>query len=110
MAHGRVFSFGPTFRAEKSKTRRHLIEFWMIEPEMAFTNHEESLQVQEQYVSHIVKSVLEHCKLELKALDRDTSKLEKYLPFPRISYDDAIKFLKEEGFDDIEWGEDFGAT
>ena len=79
MAHGRVFSFGPTFRAEKSKTRRHLIEFWMIEPEMAFTNHEESLQVQEQYVSHIVKSVLEHCKLELKALDRDTSKLEKYL-------------------------------
>ena len=110
MAHGRVFSFGPTFRAEKSKTRRHLIEFWMIEPEMAFTNHEESLQVQEQYVSHIVKSVLEHCKLELKALDRDTSKLEKVsAPFPRISYDDAIKFLKEEGFDDIEWGEDFGA-
>lgn len=82
----------------------------MIEPEMAFTNHEESLQVQEQYVSHIVKSVLEHCKLELKALDRDTSKLEKVsAPFPRISYDDAIKFLKEEGFDDIEWGEDFGA-
>lgn len=58
MAHGRVFSFGPTFRAEKSKTRRHLIEFWMIEPEMAFTNHVESLEVQEQYVSHVVKSVL----------------------------------------------------
>ncbi|MDU0435803.1 asparagine--tRNA ligase [Staphylococcus haemolyticus] len=110
MAHGRVFSFGPTFRAEKSKTRRHLIEFWMIEPEMAFTNHAESLEVQEQYVSHVVKSVLKNCQLELKALDRDTSKLEKVsAPFPRISYDDAIKFLKEEGFDDIEWGEDFGA-
>ena len=110
MAHGRVFSFGPTFRAEKSKTRRHLIEFWMIEPEMAFTNHVESLEVQEQYVSHVVKSVLKNCQLELKALDRDTSKLEKVsAPFPRISYDDAIKFLKEEGFNDIEWGEDFGA-
>ena len=110
MAHGRVFSFGPTFRAEKSKTRRHLIEFWMIEPEMAFTNHAESLEIQEQYVSHIVQSVLNHCQLELKALDRDTTKLEKVAtPFPRISYDDAIEFLKKEGFDDIEWGEDFGA-
>ena len=109
MAHGRVFSFGPTFRAEKSKTR-HLIEFWMIEPEMAFTNHAESLEIQEQYVSHIVQSVLNHCQLELKALDRDTTKLEKVAtPFPRISYDDAIEFLKKEGFDDIEWGEDFGA-
>ena len=74
-----VFSFGPTFRAEKSKTRRHLIEFWMIEPEMAFTNHAESLEIQEQYVSHIVQSVLNHCQLELKALDRDTTKLEKLL-------------------------------
>ncbi|MGZ9420044.1 asparagine--tRNA ligase [Staphylococcus epidermidis] len=110
MAHGRVFSFGPTFRAEKSKTRRHLIEFWMIEPEMAFTNHAQSLEIQEQYVSHIVQSVLNHCQLELKALDRDTTKLEKVAtPFPRISYDDAIEFLKKEGFDDIEWGEDFGA-
>lgn len=96
MAHGRVFSFGPTFRAEKSKTRRHLIEFWMIEPEMAFTNHAESLEIQEQYVSHIVQSVLNHCQLELKALDRDTTKLEKVAtPFPRISYDDAIEFLKK---------------
>lgn len=110
MAHGRVFSFGPTFRAEKSKTRRHLIEFWMIEPEMAFTEHAESLEVQEQYVAHVVQSVLKNCQLELKALDRDTSKLEKVAaPFPRITYDDAVKFLKEEGFDDIEWGEDFGA-
>ena len=72
-----MFSFGPTFRAEKSKTRRHLIEFWMIEAEMAFTTHAESLEVQEQYVAHVVQSVLENCTLELKLLDRDTSKLEK---------------------------------
>ncbi len=97
MAHGKVFSFGPTFRAEKSKTRRHLIEFWMIEGEMAFTNHAESLEIQEQYVTHVVKSVLENCKLELKILERDTSKLEKVAtPFPRISYDDAIEFLKQK--------------
>ena len=83
----------------------------MIEPEMAFTNHVESLEVQEQYVSHVVKSVLKNCQLELKSTrSRYTSKLEKVsAPFPRISYDDAIKFLKEEGFNDIEWGEDFGA-
>ncbi|MEB6334031.1 asparagine--tRNA ligase, partial [Staphylococcus pseudoxylosus] len=110
MAHGRVFSFGPTFRAEKSKTRRHLIEFWMIEPEMAFCEHFQSLEIQEQYVTHVVKSVLNNCKLELNALERDTSKLEKVsTPFPRITYDDAVVFLKEQGFDDIEWGEDFGA-
>lgn len=110
MALGKVFSFGPTFRAEKSKTRRHLIEFWMIEPEMAFMDHEDSLQVQENYVSFIVQSVLDNCSLELKALERDTSKLEKIkAPFPRISYDKAVEFLKEKGFDDIEWGEDFGA-
>ncbi|WP_345239042.1 asparagine--tRNA ligase [Pontibacillus salipaludis] len=110
MAFGKVFSFGPTFRAEKSKTRRHLIEFWMIEPEMAFMDHNDSLEVQEQYVSHVVQSVLENCKLELHALERDTEKLEKIqAPFPRITYDDAIKLLKEKGFDDIEWGEDFGA-
>ncbi|MFD1413835.1 asparagine--tRNA ligase [Oceanobacillus jeddahense] len=110
MALGKVFSFGPTFRAEKSKTRRHLIEFWMIEPEMAFMDHEDSLQVQENYVSFIVQKVLENCALELKTLERDTSKLEKIkAPFPRISYDEAVEFLKEKGFDDIEWGEDFGA-
>ncbi|MBM7645259.1 asparaginyl-tRNA synthetase [Scopulibacillus daqui] len=110
MAFGKVFSFGPTFRAEKSKTRRHLIEFWMIEPEMAFTDHEESLKIQEQYVSFIVQSVLKNCRMELKTLDRDISKLEKVqAPFPRISYDKAIELLKEKGFDDIEWGEDFGA-
>lgn len=110
MAFGKVFSFGPTFRAEKSKTRRHLIEFWMIEPEMAFVDHEESLQIQENYVSYVVQSVLNNCKLELAILERDTSKLEQIkAPFPRISYDDAITLLKEKGFDDIEWGEDFGA-
>ncbi|MDS9470848.1 asparagine--tRNA ligase [Sporosarcina pasteurii] len=110
MALGKVFSFGPTFRAEKSSTRRHLIEFWMIEPEMAFVEHAESLEVQEQYVSHIVQSVLQNCPLELERLGRDVSKLEKIqAPFPRISYDDAIEFLHEKGFDDIQWGDDFGA-
>jgi asparaginyl-tRNA synthetase len=110
MALGKVFSFGPTFRAEKSKTRRHLIEFWMIEPEMAFYHFEDNLEVQEQYVSYIIQSVLKNCTLELGVLERDTSKLEKMkAPFPRISYTDAIALLKEKGFDDIEWGEDFGA-
>jgi asparaginyl-tRNA synthetase len=109
MALGKVFSFGPTFRAEKSKTRRHLIEFWMIEPEMAFVDHEENLQVQEQYVSYMVQSVLKNCQLELNVLGRDTTKLEQIVgPFPRITYDDAIKFLQENGHE-IEWGEDFGA-
>ncbi|MCM3761263.1 asparagine--tRNA ligase [Alkalihalobacillus oceani] len=110
MALGRVFSFGPTFRAEKSKTRRHLIEFWMIEPEMAFVEFEENLEIQEQYVAYIVKSVLAACQLELNVLGRDTSKLEQITaPFPRIHYDQAITFLQEKGFDDIAWGDDFGA-
>ncbi|WP_066193259.1 asparagine--tRNA ligase [Gracilibacillus timonensis] len=110
MAFNRVFSFGPTFRAEKSKTRRHLIEFWMIEPEMAFVTHEESLVIQEQYVQYIAESVLANCQLELLTLERDTAALEKIkAPFPRISYDEAVEFLKEKGFTDIEWGEDFGA-
>ncbi|MCD7033400.1 asparagine--tRNA ligase [Metabacillus sp. GX 13764] len=110
IALGKVFSFGPTFRAEKSKTRRHLIEFWMIEPEMAFYEFEDNLVVQEQYVSYIVQNVLENCKLELNTLGRDTAVLEKIqAPFPRISYDDAIKLLHEKGYDDIEWGDDFGA-
>ena len=109
MALGKVYSFGPTFRAEKSKTRRHLIEFWMIEPEMAFVDHEQNLKVQEQFVSHIVQSVLKNCRPELETLGRDTSKLEKCVaPFPRITYDEAIKFLQEQGYD-IPWGEDFGA-
>jgi len=110
MALGKVFSFGPTFRAEKSKTRRHLIEFWMIEPEMAFVEFDEILEVQEQYVSYIVQSVLKNCKLELERLERDVTKLEHIqAPFPRISYDDAITFLHEKGFEDIQWGDDFGS-
>ncbi|WP_232696400.1 asparagine--tRNA ligase [Brevibacillus daliensis] len=109
MAMGRVFSFGPTFRAEKSKTRRHLIEFWMIEPEMAFVDHEENLRIQEKFVSHIVQSVLKNCKLELKTLERDTGKLDQVVgEFPRITYDDAIKLLQEKG-SEIKWGDDFGA-
>lgn len=109
MALGKVFSFGPTFRAEKSKTRRHLIEFWMIEPEMAFMDHEESLELQEQYVSYVIQSALKNCSQELQALERDTAQLEKIkAPFPRISYDDAIVFLQKEGHE-ISWGEDFGA-
>ncbi|MEC0985075.1 MULTISPECIES: asparagine--tRNA ligase [Bacillus] len=110
MALGKVFSFGPTFRAEKSKTKRHLIEFWMIEPEMAFVEFNENLEYQENYVSHVVQSVLENCKVELQTLGRDTAKLENIkAPFPRITYDEAIKFLQEKGFDDIKWGDDFGA-
>ncbi|WP_416886985.1 asparagine--tRNA ligase [Listeria monocytogenes] len=110
MAFGKVFSFGPTFRAEKSKTRRHLIEFWMIEPEMAFYKLEDSLQVQENYVAFLIKAVLDNCRLELDRLGRDVSHLEKMVaPFPRITYTEAIERLHELGFDDIVWGDDFGA-
>ncbi|MBM7840197.1 asparaginyl-tRNA synthetase [Alkalihalobacillus xiaoxiensis] len=110
MALGRVFTFGPTFRAEKSKTRRHLIEFWMIEPEMSFVEHEESLEIQEQYVSYLAQAVLKECQLELTVLGRDQSKLEAIqAPFPRITYDKALELLLEKGFDDIKWGDDFGA-
>lgn len=110
MALGKVFSFGPTFRAEKSKTRRHLIEFWMIEPEMAFMDQNESLEIQEKYVAHLVQSVLDNCDHALDTLGRDRELLEKYttLPYPRISYDEAIELLNKNDFD-IEWGEDFGS-
>ena len=109
MALGRVYSFGPTFRAEKSKTRRHLIEFWMIEPEMAFVDHEENLRIQEAFVSLVVQSVLKNCQRELKTLERDTTKLQNVTgSFPRITYDDAIKLLQEKG-SEIKWGDDFGA-
>lgn len=112
MAYGKVFSFGPTFRAEKSKTRRHLIEFWMIEPEMAFTHQEESLEVQERYIAYLVQNVLDHCDYELDILGRDKDVLKRYteLPYPRISYDEAIKMLQDSGeFPDVEWGADFGS-
>ncbi|EKB56236.1 asparagine--tRNA ligase [Facklamia hominis] len=111
MAFGKVFSFGPTFRAEKSKTRRHLIEFWMMEPEMANCDHEESLKIQEEYVAYLVQNVLDHCQMALETLGRDQDQLRKYtkLPYARIEYTDAIELLKENGFDDIEWGQDFGS-
>lgn len=110
MSFGKVFSFGPTFRAEKSKTRRHLIEFWMIEPEMAFCNHEESLKVQERYVNYLINDVLEKNETELKILERDIDSLKAATgEFPKIKYKDAIALLKENGFDDIEYGQDFGS-
>ena len=109
MAFGRVYSFGPTFRAEKSKTRRHLIEFWMIEPEMAFTTHEESVQIQEELIAHVIAHVLRHCEQELRTVGRDTEKLARIAtPFPRISYDEAVAILQRNGHE-ITWGDDFGA-
>lgn len=109
MAFGRTYCFGPAFRAEKSKTRRHLIEFWMVEPEMAYADLEECLRVEEELVTYIVQRTLEERAEELKILERDTSKLTLIKPpFPRISYSDAVKVLKEMG-EELPWGEDFGA-
>ncbi|WP_155287183.1 asparagine--tRNA ligase [Lacticaseibacillus zhaodongensis] len=110
MAYGKVFSFGPVFRAEKSKTRRHLTEFWMIEPEMAFTHQDESLKVQENYIAFLVQSVIDNCAYELKLLDRDPEQLKKYTktPYPRISYKEAIEMLQKGGFDS-KFGDDFGS-
>jgi len=107
-AFGKVYCFGPTFRAEKSKTRRHLMEFWMVEPEAAYVELEENNEIQENMIVYIVKQVLEKKKNELKLLERDISKLELIkTPFPRISYDEAIDILKNNG-SKIEWGDDFG--
>src|SRR5216110_2068674 len=109
MALGRVYCFGPTFRAEKSKTRRHLTEFWMVEPEMAYATLDDVMQLAEDLVVYVVGRALESRKRELQALERDTSKLEKVRsPFPRISYDQAVDRLKTKGLP-IEWGGDFGA-
>jgi asparaginyl-tRNA synthetase len=109
LAFGKVYSFGPTFRAEKSKTRRHLNEFWMIEPEMAYFDHQDNMKLQERMIEYIVGTVLERHKTELKTLKRDTGRLEMVkAPFPRITYDDAVKMLKKNGLD-FEWGDDFGA-
>jgi asparaginyl-tRNA synthetase len=109
MAFGRVYCFGPTFRAEKSKTRRHLIEFWMVEPEMAFADLDECMRVEEEFVSYIVQRALEERAEELKILERDTSQLARVNPpFPRISYDDALVKLHQAG-EELPWGEDFGA-
>lgn len=108
MAMGKVYCFGPTFRAEKSKTRRHLTEFWMVEPEVAFIDIYEDMDLAEEFVEYIVQQVLEHNRADLEFLGRDISKLEKVTrPFPRISYDEAIEILHKKG-NDTPWGEDFG--
>jgi asparaginyl-tRNA synthetase len=108
MAFGRVYCFGPTFRAEKSKTRRHLTEFWMIEPEMAYVDLEGNIEIIEGLVTAIVARVLDKRREELKVLERDVARLEAVKrPFPRMSYSDAIDTLKAKGVD-IQWGADFG--
>jgi asparaginyl-tRNA synthetase len=107
-ALGKVYCFGPTFRAEKSKTRRHLTEFWMVEPEVAFNDSDANMRLQESFVSYIVARVLDRRKEELKELERDTAALEHVLsPFPRISYTDAVTKLNGLG-SDIKWGDDLG--
>ena len=109
-ALGRVYCFGPTFRAEKSKTRRHLTEFWMVEPEMAFADLDDAIDLAEALVVNVVSRVLEKRRQELNVLNRDISKLELVRPpFPRISYDDAVQILKDKG-SDFAWGGDFGAA
>ncbi len=120
MAFGKVYCFGPTFRAEKSKTRRHLAEFWMVEPEIAFCDLDQLMEIEEQFVSYVVQTTLEKRQHELALLERDTSSLEAIKPpFPRISYDEALEriaAIREETDDPelkellkIEWGEDFGS-
>jgi asparaginyl-tRNA synthetase len=109
MALGKVYTFGPTFRAEKSKTRRHLTEFWMVEPEMAFYNLDDDMDLAEEFLEYIVQTVLKDCKPELEILERDTTKLEKVVrPFPRISYTEAVEILKSKG-QEFNWGDDLGA-
>ena len=108
MAHGRVYCFGPTFRAEKSKTRRHLIELWMLEPEVAYATLDDAMELAEDFISHVVQTALVECKYELEVLNRDTTTLERVVkPFPRILYDEAVEILREAG-QDFEWGGDFG--
>ena len=107
-ALGRVYCFGPTFRAEKSKTRRHLTEFWMVEPEVAFNDSDANMQLQEDFVSYVVGRTLSERKAELEELERDTAPLERVTgPFPRISYTDAVARLNQLG-SDITWGRDLG--
>lgn len=109
MAFGKVYCFGPTFRAEKSKTRRHLTEFWMVEPEVAWATLDDIMELAEDLVVYIVDRVVNLCKQDLEVLERDLKPLEIISkPFPRISYNEAVKFLKEHG-SNIEWGDDFGA-
>jgi len=108
-AFGKIYCFGPTFRAEKSKTRRHLMEFWMVEPEMAFAELSDAMQLAEELVSVVIQRVLEHRRAELDILERDVAVLEAMVPpFPRITYEEAIARLKEKGID-IQFGDDFGS-
>jgi len=108
-AFGKTYCFGPTFRAEKSKTRRHLTEFWMVEPEMAYVDLDENMTWAEQLVGFIIQRVLEKCADELKLLERDTTKLESIVPpFPRITYDKAVSLLQDNGVE-FTYGSDFGA-
>ena len=108
MAFGKVYCFGPTFRAEKSKTRRHLTEFWMVEPEMAYFDLQMDMDLAEDFIEYVVHQVVTNRRSELEVLERDISKLENIKkPFPRITYDEAIQILKDAG-KEIEWGDDFG--
>jgi asparaginyl-tRNA synthetase len=110
LAFGKTYCFGPTFRAERSKTRRHLTEFWMVEPEMAFATIDDVMNLAEDFISSVVRRVLAEKREELKTLERDTSKLEKVeAKFPRISYDEAVERLQKKG-SEIQWGGDFGGT
>lgn len=107
-AHGKVYCFGPTFRAEKSKTRRHLTEFWMVEPEVAFNDSDANMRLQEEFVSYVVSRALDRRQEELKELERDTAPLQRVVsPFPRISYTDAVTRLNDLG-SDMAWGSDLG--
>ncbi len=107
-ALGKVYNFGPTFRAEKSKTRRHLTEFWMVEPEVAYATLDDAMSLSERFISHIVGRVLDRRGEELRDLERDVSAIENMTPpFPRIAYDEAIAILQENG-SEIQWGSDFG--
>lgn len=109
MAHGKVYCFGPTFRAEKSKTRRHLTEFWMVEPEIAYGTLDDVMDLSEEFLEYVVQRVLERCATELETLGRDLEPLKRVQrPFPRVSYDDAVKILHEKGLE-FTWGDDFGA-
>jgi asparaginyl-tRNA synthetase len=110
MAFGKVYTFGPTFRAEKSKTRRHLTEFWMVEPEVAFNDLNDNMNLAEEFLIHIVQSVLTHRQAELKVLERNTAFLEKVQkPLPRITYDEAVEILRKKGLP-FEYGNDLGGT
>ncbi len=110
MAFGKVYVFGPTFRAEKSKTRRHLTEFWMVEPEVAFNDLNDNMDLAEEFLEHIVQSVLKNRAPELKALERNTAFLEHVRrPLPRITYDEAVDILRKKGLP-FEWGNDLGGT